>query len=170
MHFIHFVLNMPCLLLSLIFTEIYIYECLNLTKIMFLSKILGFSGEGPTRRNEKVSCNKVFKLEHLASNLEYSWDKMKPPTKSGEKNPVVELEWGMAKVLCLACYGKNDQDFKFCKFCATEAGEGCPGSLGSRVLGTTGIIGIHLRRRLQKKEHGLSNTGQTSQQIRNRWW
>ena len=77
-------------------------------------------------------------LEHLASNLVYSWDKIRPPTKLGEKNPVVER--GMAKVLCLACYGKNDQDFKFCKFCATEAGEGCPDSLGTRVLGTTGII------------------------------
>ena len=35
---------------------------------------------------------------------------------------------------------KNDQDFKFCKFCATQAGEGCPGALGERVLGTKGII------------------------------
>ena len=74
----------------------------------------------------------------MSANLVYRWDKINPPAKLGEKNPVVER--GMAKVLCLAYYGKNDQDFKFCKFCATEAGEGCPGSLGSRVLGTIEII------------------------------
>ena len=77
-------------------------------------------------------------LEHLASNLVYSWDNIKPPTGFGDRNPVVER--GMSKVLCLACYGKNDQDFKFCKFCATEAGEGCLGALGERILGTTRII------------------------------
>ena len=77
-------------------------------------------------------------LEHLASNLVYSWDNIKPPTGFGDRNPVVER--GMSKVLCLACYGKNDQDFKFCKFCATEAGEGCSGALGERILGTTRII------------------------------
>ena len=50
------------------------------------------------------------------------------------------VERGISKVLCLACYGKKDQDFKFCKFCATEAGEGCSGALGERILGTTRII------------------------------
>jgi len=93
-------------------------------------------GKGPPEEMKKFLAIKC--LEHLASNLVYSWDKIKPPAELGERNPVVER--GMAKVLCLACYGKNDQDFRFCKFCATEAGEGCPGSLGSRVLGTTGII------------------------------
>ena len=34
----------------------------------------------------------------------------------------------------------NHQDFKFCKFCATEAEEGCLGTLGERILGTTRII------------------------------
>ena len=77
-------------------------------------------------------------LEHLASNLVYSWDNIKPPMQLGERNPVVEQ--GMAKVLCLACYGKNDQDFKFCKFCAMQAGEGCLGKVGERVLGTDRVI------------------------------
>ena len=93
-------------------------------------------GKGPPEEMKKFLAIKC--LEHLASNLVYSWDRIKPPAMLGGKNPVVER--GMAIVLCLAYYGKNDQDFKFCKFCATEAGEGCPGSLGSRVLGTTEII------------------------------
>ena len=56
---------------------------------------------------KKFLAIKLFK--HLASNLVYSWDNIKPPMQLGERNPVVEQ--GMAKVLCLACYGKNDQDF-----------------------------------------------------------
>ena len=68
----------------------------------------------------------------------YSWNNIKPPTQPGERNPVIEQ--GMAKVLCMGCYGKNDQDFKFCKYCGTQAGEGCPGGLGERVLGTTQVI------------------------------
>lgn len=77
-------------------------------------------------------------LQHLASNLVYGWDNIRPPTQLGERNPIIEP--GMAKVLCLACYGKNDQDFRFCKFCAMQAGEGCPGGLGQRVLGTEKVI------------------------------
>ena len=111
-------------------------------------------GRGPPEEMKKFLAIKC--LAHLASHLVYNWDKIKPPAKLGEKNPVVER--GMAKVLCLACYGKKDQDFKFCKFCATEAGEGCPDSLGARVLGTTGIIdtyveavrGIHSFKRTNK--------------------
>ena len=34
-------------------------------------------------------------LEHLASNLVYSWDNIKPPMQLGERNPIVEQ--GMAK-------------------------------------------------------------------------
>ena len=80
-------------------------------------------------------------LEKLASDMVYSWNNIKPPTQPGERNPVIEQ--GMAKVLCMGCYGKNDQDFKFCKYCGTQAGEGCPGGLGERVLGTTQVIEIY---------------------------
>ena len=80
-------------------------------------------------------------LEKLASDMVYSWNNIKPPTQPGERNPVIEQ--GMAKVLRMGCYGKNDQDFRFCKYCGTQAGEGCPEGLGERVLGTTQVIEIY---------------------------
>ena len=47
-------------------------------------------GKGPPEEMKKFLAIKC--LEHLASNLVYSWDKIKPPAKLGEKNPVVERE------------------------------------------------------------------------------
>jgi hypothetical protein len=50
-------------------------------------------------------------LEHLASNLVYSWDNIKPPMQLGERNPVVEQ--GMAKVLCLHVMAKMTRTLSF---------------------------------------------------------
>ena len=50
-------------------------------------------------------------LEKLASDMVYSWNNIKPPTQPGERNPVIEQ--GMAKVLCMGCYGKMTKTSDF---------------------------------------------------------
>ena len=94
----------------------------NSLKFYLVVQEMGSHKEEPVELRKFLA---IKTLEKLASDIVYSWNNIKPPTQPGERNPFIEQE--MAKVLCMGCYGKNDQDFRFCKYCGTQAGEGCPG-------------------------------------------